>query len=280
MPAETLRIGLASPRLAPAREAAVETVGRCLAEAAARDVAVVCFPETFLPGYRGDDFPAPPPDQPAQERALREVRALARAHRVAVILPLEWSTAAGLLNLAVVIDADGALQGWQVKTQVAPEEEPYYVPGQGRRLFSVDGVPFGIVICHEGFRYPETVRWAAQRGARVVFHPHLAGSDQQGVVPRHWGDPDAPYYEKAMILRAVENEIFFASVNYAFHRQESATSLIAPDGRCLAHTPYGEEALLVSDLDLAAATGQYARRFAPERFAGAPADDLRLAAPR
>jgi len=28
------------------------------------------------------------------------------------------------------------------------------------------------VICHEGWRYPETVRWAVRRGAQVVFHPH------------------------------------------------------------------------------------------------------------
>jgi predicted amidohydrolase len=48
--------------------------------------------------------------------------------------------------------------------------------------------------------------------------------------------------------------------------QETATSLIAPDGRCLAHVPYGEEALLVADLDLAAATGWAARRYAPERY--------------
>ena len=27
---------------------------------------------------------------------------------------------------------------------------------------------FGVAICHEGWRYPETVRWAARRGAHVV----------------------------------------------------------------------------------------------------------------
>jgi predicted amidohydrolase len=263
---ETLRIGLASPRVATTREEGLATVGRFLAEAAARGAAIVCFPETYLPGYRGLGFQPPPSDQPAQERALRDVCDLARRHRVAAIMPMEWASPAGLLNLAFVVDADGAVQGYQTKNQVAPEEEPTYVPGDGRRLFVVDGVPFGVAICHEGWRYPETVRWAAMRGARVVFHPHLSGSDQDGAVPGDWGEPVAPYFENAMIARAMENAIYFASVNFALRYPETATSLIAPDGRCVAHTAYGEEALLVADLDLGTATGVYARRYAPNRY--------------
>ena len=262
----TWRIGLASPRVAATREAGLATAGRFLAEAAARGVAIVCFPETYLPGYRGLDFPTPPPDQGGQERALRGVCDLARRHRVAAIMPMEWASPGGLLNLAFVVDAVGTIQGYQTKNQIAPEEEPYYVPGDRRRLFAVDGVPFGIAICHEGWRYPETVRWAARRGAPVVFHPHVTGGDGRGTVPRYWGDPAAAYYEKAMIARAVENVVYFASANYALPDQETATSLIAPDGRCIAHTPYGEEALLVADLDLGVATGWGARRYAPERY--------------
>ncbi len=265
---ETLRIGLASPRVAGTREEGLAIVGRFLKEAAERDAAIVCFPETYLPGYRGPVFPAPPPplDQAAQERTLEGVRALAREYRVAAVVGMEWESPAGLLNVAFVVDADGTVQGCQTKNQIAPEEDPYYVPGEARRMFTVRGVPFGVAICHEGWRYPETVRWAAVRGARVVFHPHVTGGDGTGVVPRSWGDPAAPYYEKAMLLRAIENGIYFASSNYALPDQESATSLIAPDGRCVAHIPYGEEALLVADLDLTAATGLYARRYAPDRY--------------
>jgi predicted amidohydrolase len=127
-------------------------------------------------------------------------------------------------------------------------------------------VPFVIVICHEGWRYPETVRWAAQRGARIVFHPHLSGGNLGEAAPRGWGDPSAPYFENAMIARAMENAIYFASVNYALRNPQTATSVIGPDGGCLAHTPYGEEALLVADVDPAAATGVYARRHAPDRY--------------
>src|SRR5947209_715466 len=89
---DRLRIGLASPRVAATREAGLATVERFLAEAASQGVAIVCFPETYLPGYRGLDFNTPPRDQDAQERTLRAVCDVARKHRVAVIMPMEWES--------------------------------------------------------------------------------------------------------------------------------------------------------------------------------------------
>ncbi len=264
---EALRIGLASPRVAATREEGVAIVGRFLAEGAERGAAIVCFPETYLPGYRGHEFPdTPPPDQDAQERALAEVCELAKRHRIAAIVPMEWASPRGMLNLAFVVGADGTVQGYQTKNQMPTQEEEHYVCGDRRRMFEVAGVPFGIAICHEGWRYPETVRWAARRGAPVVFHPHVTGGDGNGKVPRFWGDPEGQYYEKTMVARAAENVIYFASANFALRDQETATCLIGPDGRCIEHIPYGEEALLVADLDLRAANRWGAERFAPERY--------------
>ena len=260
---QLLRIGLAAVRNAPTVEERLRIVRRMLDEAGEQGVAIVCFPEAYLPGLRGGDFDVPPPDQARQQRALAEVSEVAARNRVAVVLGMEWASDRGLHNVAFVIGRDGRVQGYQAKNQIPPVEEPYYVGERTRRLFEIDGVPFGITICHEGWRYPESVRWSAIRGARLVFHPQLTGSDRQGPTLTRWGDPDSPYYEKAMIARAVENEIFFASVNCAMRFQNSATSLIAPDGRCLAHVPYGKEQLLVCDLDLDQATGLYARRFDP-----------------
>ena len=68
------------------------------------------------------------------------------------------------------------------------------------------------------------------------------------------------------MMRSIENTIYFASVNYALRFQESATSLIAPSGQCQAFLSYGEEGVLVQTLDLDAATGLLATRYAPERY--------------
>jgi predicted amidohydrolase len=259
----SLRIGLAAVRNTPSFEERLQTIDRFLDDAAAQQVAIVCFPETYLPGLRGQDFDVLPPDQCRQEAALERVRAAAGRNHIAVVMGMEWETAKGPHNVAFVISRDGEVSGYQAKNQIPVEEEPYYVAEGNRRLFEVDGVPFGITICHEGWRYPEATRWPAVNGARLVFHPQLTGSDQSGVTIERWGDPKSPYYEKAMIARSVENTVYFASVNYAMRYQDSATSLIDPEGECVAYVPYGEEQFLVYDLDLAKATGFVARRYNP-----------------
>ena len=259
-------IALASPRVASSLEEGLDKVEQCLSEAAARSAEVVCFPEAYIPGLRGLDFEVPPFDRVEQERVLRTAAELARKHRIAAVLGMEWLTDAGRQIAAVILDAGGEIQGIQTKNQLDPTEDPLYVPGCTRQLFEINGLKFGVAICHEGFRYPETVRWAARRGARLVFHPHCTGSDRAGVRLTQWGSAGGPYFEKAMMMRSLENAIYFASVNYAFRYQESATSLVGPSGECLAHLPYGEEGVLVQAIDPEAATGVLASRYAPERY--------------
>jgi predicted amidohydrolase len=259
-------IALSSPRVAASIEEGLEKIEQSLQEAAAQGAAIVCFPEAYLPGLRGMDFAVPPFEPAEQERALQAVAQWARAYRVATVLGMERTTEVGRQIVSFVLNADGQIQGCQTKNQLDPTEEPLYVPGHARQLFEIPGLKFGVAICHEGFRYPETVRWAAVRGAQIVFHPHCTGSDRTGVQLTHWGSTAAPYYEKAMMCRGLENTIYFASVNYAFRYQESATCLISPTGECAAYLPYGQEGLLVQALDRDAATGRLASRYAPERY--------------
>ena len=259
-------IALASPRIASTLDEGLDKIERLLADASAQGAEIVCFPEAYLPGLRGQDFEVLPFDQTEQERALRAVAQLARTYSVATILGMERVTEAGRQIVAFVIDARGQIQGYQTKNQLDPTEDQFYVPGDTRRLFEVNGIKFGVVICHEGWRYPETVRWAAARGAKIVFHPHHTGSDQEGVRLTEWGEARAPYYEKAMMCRSIENTIYFASVNYALRFQESATCLIDPSGQCQAYLPYGEEGVLVQAIKVEEATGSLAARYAPERY--------------
>jgi predicted amidohydrolase len=259
-------IALASPCIASTLEEGLDKVKRLLSEASARGAAIVCFPEAYLPGLRGQDFEVFPFGPAQQERVLQAVAQWARTYAVAAILGTERLTEAGRENVAVVIDARGQVQGYQTKNQLDPSEDPFYMPRDTRRLFEVNGVKFGVAICHEGWRYPETVRWAARRGAKIVFHPQLTGSDREGVRPTQWGAAGGPYYEKAMMMRSIENTIYFASVNYALRYQESATSLITPTGRCQAYLPCGQEGVLVQAIQVEEATGLLAGRYAPERY--------------
>lgn len=259
-------IALASPRVATTLEDGLGKIDRLLAQASERGAEIACFPEAYLPGLRGQDFEVLPFDPATQDEVLQAVARSARTHSVATILGMERLSEEGPQIAAFVIDAKGRVQGFQTKNQLDPSEDRFYVPGDTRRLFEVNGVKFGVAICHEGWRYPETVRWAAARGAKIVFHPQHTGSDRGGVVLRQWGSADAPYYEKAMVLRSLENTVYFASVNYALRYQESATCLIDPAGRCRAHLPYGQEGVLVQAIDVEEATGLLADRYAPGRL--------------
>jgi hypothetical protein len=63
-----------------------------------------------------------------------------------------------------------------------------------------------------------------------------------------------------MMMRSIENTIYFASVNYALRFQESATCVIGPSGECQGYLPYGREGVLVHDIKLDEATGLLAAR--------------------
>jgi N-carbamoylputrescine amidase len=263
-------IALASPRIASTLDEGLDKIKRLMSEASAQGAQIVCFPEAYLPGLRGQDFEVLHWDQTRQEQALQTVTQWARSFKIATILGMERLPTAGTTwarqIVAFVIDAQGQIQGYQTKNQLDPTEDQFYVPGNTRQLFEINGIKFGVAICHEGWRYPETVRWAAVRGAKIVFHPHHTGSDQQGSRLTEWGAAGGPYYEKAMMMRSKENTIYFASVNYALRFQESATSLIAPSGECQAYLPYGEEGVLVQAINVEEATGLLATRYAPERY--------------
>lgn len=261
-----LTIALASPSVATTLDDGLAKVARLIGEASARGASVVCFPEAYLPGLRGQDFDVLPWGRAQEERVLAAVADLARTHAIVTVLGIERISDVGRQIAACVFSADGVVQGFQTKNQLDPTEEGFYVPGTSRQLFEVNGTRFGVAICHEGWRYPETVRWAASRGAKIVFHPQLTGTHRDGVKLTTFGSPDAPYYEKAMLMRSIENTIYFASVNYALPFQESATAIIGPQGVCKAWFPYGQEGVLVDTVDLDAATGLLASRFAPERL--------------
>ncbi len=260
----TLRIGLAALRQPASVPAGVHKLVSVLRECKKHGVDILCTPETYLPGLRGADFDLPDPDQPVMVAALAQLRSACRDNGIMAIIGMEWQSSLGLENRATVISAAGRVLGHQTKNQITPGgESDAYVPDGQRRVFTIKGVKFGLSVCHEAWRYPETVRWAAVRGARIVFNPQVTGCDKAGHKLSKWG---GAFYEKAMQCRAAENGIYFASVNQAMKYQNSATSLIDPDGELIDHIPYGREGLLVTDLDPSLATRLYAKRYQPELY--------------
>jgi predicted amidohydrolase len=254
----TVRIALANIEFPTTPEDSVRRAEEAIAQAGVERADLICFPECYVPGYRGLGKIIPPPDGGFLERAWSAVAAAAKKANVTVILGTERITDAGLLMSALVIHRDGTIAGFQDKVQIDPSEHSIYVAGANRRVFEAGPLTFGIAICHEGWRYPETVRSAARQGAHVVFHPHFEITE--GYRPSTFADPANTFHEKAMLCRAAENTCYFASVNYASDGACTTSAIVRPDGTLLAYQPYGQRGLLIADLDLSVATGFLARR--------------------
>ncbi|HKO50683.1 MAG TPA: carbon-nitrogen hydrolase family protein [Polyangiaceae bacterium] len=257
------RIALANLRF-PADEAqSITLVTEAIAQAALAGANIVCFPECFVPGYRTVARPLRAADPEFLERAWQATADAARRACVAVVLGTERVLDNALLMTTLIIDQQGERLGFQDKVQIDPLEEGTYAAGHDRRVFQVGPLSFGVVICHEGWRYPETVRWAVRRGAQVVFHPQFHQAEPGAFAPTTYGDPRNTFHESAVLCRAAENTCYFATVNYASAGSPTTSAVARPDGTLLCYQPYGEEGLLVADIDLDAATGLLAKRYKP-----------------
>jgi predicted amidohydrolase len=256
-----VRIALANIRPATTPAESVALARAAIEQAAVENAAIICFPECYVPGYRSPGKRMPPPDAAFLERAWGAVAEAAAAANVAVVLGTERIVDGKPRITALVIDRDGTIADSQDKVQLDPSEESTYAPGSERRCFQAGPLTFGVAICHEGWRYPETVRWAARRGAHMVFHPHFHDAEPDGYRPASFADPLNTFHEKAMLCRAAENSCYFASVNCAIDGSPTTSAVVRPDGVVQAWQPYGKEGLLVTDIDTEAATGLLAARW-------------------
>jgi predicted amidohydrolase len=254
-----IRIALANLAFPATPQESIARVEAAIAEASAAHAAIVCFPECYVPGYRVGK-PVACPDADFLDRAWATIAAAARQHGIAVVLGTERLVGDAIIPTVLIVQADGSIAGFQDKVQLDPSEDLLYTPGSERRVFTTAGLTFGVAICHEGWRYPETVRWAARRGAQVVFHPHLSEHEPGDFEPTSFADARNSFHEKAMLCRAAENTCYFASVNYASPGSPTTSAIARPDGTLLCYQPYGREGLLVADLDLSLATGLLASR--------------------
>jgi predicted amidohydrolase len=254
------RIALANFPFPATPDESVTLVEQAIGQAGVERARIVCFPECAIPGYRGMGKVVPPHDPAFMERAWSAAREAAAKANIAAIVGSERVVDGGLRITALVINPDGTVAGFQDKVQLDPSEDATYSAGSERRMFQAGPLTFGVAICHEGWRYPETVRWAARRGAQVVFHPHFHQAEPGSYRPSTFADPANSFHEKAALCRAAENTCYFAMANFASEGSPTTSAVIRPDGTLQCYQPYGKVGLLIADIDLNAATGLLASR--------------------
>ena len=142
---------------------------------------------------------------------------------------------------------------------------PTTCAGRGRRVFTIDGLTFGIAICHEAFRYPEITRSLALAGAQVVFVPHFVTTDD-GSLPTDWCDAlepvqregaDAPGARELDLHRPVER----GRPRPGFDHRDRRAGRVARREPAVRGASASSPPTSISTL----ATGLLAQRWAPDR---------------
>ena len=244
-----IRVGVAQVPPTPSLESNLAKTLEFMDKAAAARVELLCFPETHLPGYRvGILATGSPCDEQGLAAATARVAACCRDMSMGVILGTETPNPDGKpYNSALVLDQSGDVLAIHHKSRLTPKDALAYAPGSGPTAFTFKGVPMGLVICFEGFRFPELPRQLAQEGAKIVFHPQF-----NHVLPgMAW---KLPVHEALLVARAAENTLYFVSANMCHPRNNCRSLVISPDGLIQQASVLGEEMLLVADLDPGLAT--------------------------
>ncbi|MFX1561914.1 MAG: nitrilase-related carbon-nitrogen hydrolase [Promethearchaeota archaeon] len=180
------------------------------AEAAKKNVQILCFQELFFGPYfcaeqdrRWYKYAEPIPG-PLTERMAK----LAKRHRISIIAPMYEEAETGVYyNTAIVIDDDGSLLGKFRKVHI-PHLDPgfwekfYFRPGNlGYPVFETAHAKVGVYICYDR-HFPEGARALGLNGAEIVFNPSatVAGLSE------HLWSLEQPAH-------AVANGYFIAAIN-------------------------------------------------------------------
>ncbi|HJP64293.1 MAG TPA: carbon-nitrogen hydrolase family protein, partial [Mucilaginibacter sp.] len=143
-----MKIALASPPFPTSLNDSLRQVELMIKEAATQKAEIICFPESYVPGYPNVGTDTEKCSAEQLKSTLDKICAVAADNNIAVIIPMDWYEGDVFLNIAHVISNKGESLGYQAKNQLDPTEDNIWTAGTERRIFEVNSVKFGITICH------------------------------------------------------------------------------------------------------------------------------------
>jgi predicted amidohydrolase len=287
---QTIRAAVVQFEHAPGDKAAnFAKVERFAAEAAARDVRLLAFPECCLTGYwflrnlshtALIDLAEPVPEGPSTRRLV----ALAREHGMTIGAGLVERDGGRLYNTYVVAMPDGQVRRHR---KIQAFEHEHISPGGEYTVFDTpDGVRVGVLICYDN-NIVENVRVTALMGAQVLLAPHQTGGcnsasphGMKPIDPALWHaratDPDAircaltgpsgkGWIMRWLPSRAHDNGLFVLFANGVGADDDEVRTgnamILDPYGRTVAETDAAADAMVVADLDLSLIPTSTGRRW-------------------
>jgi len=259
----TVRCGLIQARnvkppeagLPAIKKAMMQKHDKLIAEAAKKNVKILCLQELFYGPYfcaeqetKWYQMTEPVPNGPT----VKHMQRLAKKYEMVMVVPIYEQEQRGVYyNTAAVIDADGSYLGKYRKTHI-PHCKPgfwekfYFRPGNvGYPVFDTAYAKVGVYICYDR-HFPEGARALGLNGAEIVFNPSATVA---GLSEYLW--------KLEQPAHAVANGYFVGAINRVgleapwnmgeFYGQ---SYFCDPRGQIIAEGPRDDDALVVANLNL------------------------------
>lgn len=244
-----IKVALGQMRITENVDKNLEKIKTLVGEAKRKRADAICFPECALSGYGPIHYKSPRELDPKKmDAAHREIRKLARARRISIVVGTSLYREGKWQNAALFVAKSGRIAGVYAKAHLTGGDKKFYEPGREVETFPFLGTRVGCQICLDQ-RFPELFRVLALKGARIIFHPLYTVSKDT-----LW---KRPVIDAHMRSRAAENSVFVVTVNRASITQNSTSCIYDPDGVVVARSRLGVEGVTVGVLDFSKKYGQF-----------------------
>lgn len=250
---KTVRIAAAqTPEFREDIDAAVESMVDFATRAEAEGARLLCFPEAYLQGYLTDEGSA---RRVALDLGSPRFEAVAdrfpKTGPMIVVGLIEVENGQ-LFNTAVVMER-GSIIGRYRKAHLL-DGEAAFDAGTETPIFKVDGLRFGINICHDT-NFPEAARKLADLRADLIVCP------ANNMMWRSKAEAFRAVHNAVRSERCRETGLWLVSADVTGERDGRVawgpTAVLNPDGQIVAQLPLEAPGLLIFDVPNAA---MHARR--------------------
>lgn len=162
------------------------------------------------------------------------------AHFIAGLVEIEEDR---IYNSSVIVGPEGFIGRYRKIHLFDTEKTCFHTGRAAPPVFDLDGVKVGVMICFD-WRFPETARSLALKGAEIIAHP---------------SNLVLPHCPQAMITRCLENRIFAITADRVGdeNRIENETlhfigqsQVVGPDGNILVRASETGEEVHIVEIDI------------------------------
>jgi len=197
-------------------------IRRQIVSAARGQADVIHFPELALSGY---ETAVDQIDWELVDRCLGELKSLARAHRLSIVIGLHRPNPGHPLpfNATCLITSEGELAGVYYKTNLYKKEKERFSAKENFLLADLCGVRCGFLICYDS-HFPALFEKYREMGAGLLF---LSYYNARSSRPKNSLDD---VMRSQLITRAYDHHLYISGSNSSARYSRMPSSFACPDG--------------------------------------------------